>query len=138
MTQYDQSQKPKSHHERRFQRLVRALCLAGVFGGVVALANDAQAEQRCTSKPAVCALNKSKRENQPKPAADTTRVKETKKVVRVKRCTSKPAVCAVQRATNPQTVTTTQVVRKKPAVKRCTSKPAVCALQRSYKAAKAK
>jgi hypothetical protein len=132
MTQHNSSKNQATNTRPGFRRMLRALSIAASFGGIIALSNDAQAEQRCTSKPAVCALNKSKAAQQPKVAS-----KEVKSVVRVKRCDSKPAVCALQRATEPKTVVKTEVVRAQPAVKRCDSKPAVCALQRSRATAKA-
>lgn len=137
MTSLNQNSEVKTSN-RRFQRILRALCVASAFGGVVALAHDANAEQRCTSKPAVCALQKAKAaQRQAQTSAPVAVEKaEVKQVVRIKRCNSKPAVCALQRSTEPQTVTVTQVVRKAPAVKQCTSKPAVCALQRSQERAK--
>src|SRR5690606_16132427 len=102
--------------------------VAGAFGGVFALSQAAEASERCTSKPAVCALQKAKQAKAPQQA---TTPRETKQVTRIQRCTSKPAVCALQRAAEPKKVVVTEVVREKPAVERCTSKPAVCALQRA-------
>lgn len=117
----------------RFRGLVRALCVASALGGVFVLANDARASERCTTKPAVCALQKSKAATQPK---KVTKPVEVRQVERTKHCTSKPAVCALQGTTKPQQVVVTEVVREKPVALKCTSKPAVCALQ-AAKAAKA-
>lgn len=116
----------------RFRGLVRALCIASALGGVFVLANDAHASDRCTSKPAVCALQKSKAAAQPK---KVTKAVEVRQVARTKHCTSKPAVCALQGTTQPQQVVVTEVVREKPVAPACTSKPAICALQASKSAA---
>jgi hypothetical protein len=133
MTQHAQNHAAKLQPTRSFQRVLRSLCLTAAFGGVIAVAQTANAGQACTSKPAVCDMQKAKQAQRPQQTSTPAAVK---KVVRIKHCTSKPAVCALQRSTQPQLVVATEVVREAPAVKHCTSKPAVCDLQRSKEAAK--
>lgn len=96
---------------------IAVACVA--FVGILVGSHTALADERCTTKPAVCHLLRMKKEQsqQTKPSATASKRGAA-------RCRTKPAVCARmgERATTPGATP-----RPHPADARCSTKPAVCA-----------
>lgn len=104
--------------------------MLGLMGAGIAVAPDAHAGDRCTTKPAVCARLKAQAQQagEASPAAPKARVESGD------RCTSKPAVCVRLKAEKAQLTAAAQaapaeVSKSRAAPLRCTSKPAVCMRQ---------
>ncbi len=101
---------------------LRGLGLTAIAASVFLLSGQAQAEKRCTSKPAVCMRLKAQAAHkaaQPKPAPSQQKAE--------KRCTSKPAVCMRLKAQEAARVEAgVEPPRFTPRPQRCTTKPAIC------------
>lgn len=97
---------------------------------LAAFSNAAQASDRCTTKPAVCARLKAQK------APVTADKKGALSVGLAERCTTKPAICArdkakASRINAAQVSVGPEVTSKAPS--RCISKPMVCARQDALK-----